>query len=179
MYGTASALRRRNRLSRNASSSNATPTAPISVASGLALMGRSPAKASGSGAPLGTGARAGPLRDGDVGVHGYAGDHLADDLERQVVGGLEADAGLAHVESLAGLLEAVAEPPGPLRVAVRGHKVERRVVLVGHDARVAERVAIVGGRVRAQRHFVADHAAAHRFLVAARQVLPHHVAHGG
>ena len=55
----------------------------------------------------------------------HRGHRLADDVQRQVVGGPEADAGLAHVQLLARLLEAVPDRLLDLRVRVGGHQIDR------------------------------------------------------
>src|SRR4051812_11547223 len=87
---------------------------------------------------------AGRLVDGDPLLDGNACDQLADDVQRQVVSLAEMDARFAHVQLLAGRGEAGAQPRRVRGAAVRGHEVERVVILLAGEADVPERLLVVG-----------------------------------
>src|SRR5262249_34021678 len=100
-----------------------------------------------------------------------ARDGFGDDVDRNVVERLEPEARLPHVEVLAVRLEAVRETLRLRRIAVRGHQVERVMVLLRRDRGVAERFAVVGVRKDAQWHRIGDDTPAHLLRVTLRQVL--------
>ena len=88
----------------------------------------------------------------------------ADHVQREIIGGLEADAGLAHVELLSGLGPFGGELLVEVALAVNAHEVEGHVVLLRAQPGVAEglaRVAVVAGREDRVRDGVADHAVLH------------------
>ena len=124
----------------------------------------------------------GRLIAGDEGLRGRAADDLGEDIEREVLEVLEADARLAHVELLAGLRPGLAEPLLLVGIAVDEAQMERHVILLGGEAHVGERlagVAVVAGGEHPMRHVVADHAVLHALLDALPvEVLDDDGAHG-
>ena len=105
------------------------------------------------------------------------GDELADRGQGQVVQRLEADAALAHVEPFAGPRECILERLGAGRRLVGAGEVERIVMLLRREPRVAERLAVVGIGIAREGQDIGDHAVPHRLLVALRQVLAHQIPH--
>ena len=85
----------------------------------------------------------------------------------------EADAGPSHVELLARLPESGLELAAFRRVCVRGHEVQRAVVLLGGNCDVAERLAVVGVGKTLQRNRVRDRSPHHRLVVPLRHAALH------
>src|SRR5712664_197370 len=79
-------------------------------------------------------------------------DRLADHGQREILQFPEANAGLAHVEFLAGLLELLAKPSFNFLASVNAHQVHGHVVLLRGEAGVAERLAVIGVGVAFERN---------------------------
>src|SRR2546423_3254905 len=99
------------------------------------------------------------LEDRDPFVDRHTRDQLADDVEWEIIGALEADARLPHVELLSRLGEAVAQLLLVLSASVDRHQVQRVVILLRGEGGIPERLALGQLGISCDRNGIDEHTA--------------------